>query len=179
MLASSSFFLLCICSYSSQSVHHFLLLWPQGPSRSGTCLEKEVMWSCTSHSCEEPQSGYCFTPGMWFRQWRTFATSVCPPIEQIASENATKEFFATMLLKKHFGSSRNISVNSSKKNHFLHISRRFYPKRLKGLYISGYTFFVSMCVPWESNPQPLRCKRNALPLSHRNTFTNLKNMFPL
>ncbi len=21
----------------------------------------------------------------------------------------------------------------------------------------GYTFFVSTCVPWESNPQPLRC----------------------
>ncbi len=21
-------------------------------------------------------------------------------------------------------------------------------------------FFVSMCVPWESNPQPLRCQRN-------------------
>ncbi len=22
---------------------------------------------------------------------------------------------------------------------------------------SGYIFFVSMCVPWELNPQPLRC----------------------
>ncbi len=22
---------------------------------------------------------------------------------------------------------------------------------------SGYTFLTSMCVPWESNPQPLRC----------------------
>ncbi len=30
-------------------------------------------------------------------------------------------------------------------------SRRFYPKRLK--LHSGYRFFVSMCVPWESNPQ--------------------------
>ncbi len=29
-----------------------------------------------------------------------------------------------------------------------------------------------MCVPWESNPQPLRCNRNALPLSHRNTGTH-------
>ncbi len=27
-------------------------------------------------------------------------------------------------------------------------------------------FFISMCVPWELNPQ-----RNALPLSHRNTYT--------
>ncbi len=34
-------------------------------------------------------------------------------------------------------------------------SRRFYPKRLT--VYSGYTFFVSTCVPWESNPQPLRC----------------------
>ncbi len=34
-------------------------------------------------------------------------------------------------------------------------SRRFYPKRLT--LHSGYTFIVSMCVPWESNPQPLRC----------------------
>ncbi len=36
-------------------------------------------------------------------------------------------------------------------------SRRFYPKRLT--VHSGYTliFFVTMCVPWESNPQPLRC----------------------
>ncbi len=32
-------------------------------------------------------------------------------------------------------------------------SRRFYPKRLT--MHSGYTFFfVSMCVPWELNPQP-------------------------
>ncbi len=44
-------------------------------------------------------------------------------------------------------------------------SRRFYPKRLT--VHSGYTFFVSMCVPWELNPQPLLCQRNALPLSHR------------
>ncbi len=34
--------------------------------------------------------------------------------------------------------------------------RRFYPKRLT--VHSGYTFFfVSTCVPWESNPQPLCC----------------------
>ncbi len=37
--------------------------------------------------------------------------------------------------------------------------------------IQAIQFFVSMCVPWELNPQPLRCKRNALPLSHRNTGT--------
>ncbi len=32
-------------------------------------------------------------------------------------------------------------------------SRRFYPKRLT--VHSGYTFCVSMCVLWESNPRPL------------------------
>ncbi len=31
-------------------------------------------------------------------------------------------------------------------------SRRFYPKRLT--LHSGYTCFITMCVPWESNPQP-------------------------
>ncbi len=39
-------------------------------------------------------------------------------------------------------------------------SRCFYPKRLT--VHSSYTFFVSMCVPWESNPQPLHYLRNAL-----------------
>ncbi len=34
----------------------------------------------------------------------------------------------------------------------LTFNRRFYPKRLTGH--SGYTFFVSMCVLWELNPQP-------------------------
>ncbi len=36
-------------------------------------------------------------------------------------------------------------------------SRRFYPKRLTG-YIQAIHFFFldSTCVPWESNPQPLR-----------------------
>ncbi len=43
-------------------------------------------------------------------------------------------------------------------------SRRFYPKRLT--VHSGYT--LSVCVPWELNPQPLHCEHNALPLSHRN-----------
>ncbi len=44
-------------------------------------------------------------------------------------------------------------------------SRRFYPKQLT--LHSGYTFFVSMCVPWESNPQPLR---NALPEPQEHLF---------
>ncbi len=44
------------------------------------------------------------------------------------------------------------------KNYYICIyafSRCFYPKRLT-VHL-GYTFFVSMCVPWELNPQPLRC----------------------
>ncbi len=31
-------------------------------------------------------------------------------------------------------------------------SRHFYPMQLT--FHSGYTFFISMCVPWELNPQP-------------------------
>ncbi len=50
---------------------------------------------------------------------------------------------------------------------FMHLADAFIQSDLQC--DSGYTFFVSMCVPWESNPQPLRCWRNALPLSHRNT----------
>ncbi len=34
-------------------------------------------------------------------------------------------------------------------------SRRFYPKRLTVYRL--YICIVRMCVPWESNPQPLRC----------------------
>ncbi len=34
-------------------------------------------------------------------------------------------------------------------------TRRFYPKRL--IVHSGYTCIVSMCDPWDSNPQSLRC----------------------
>ncbi len=33
-------------------------------------------------------------------------------------------------------------------------SRRFYPKRLT--MHSDYTFFISMCVPWELNPHPFQ-----------------------
>ncbi len=37
----------------------------------------------------------------------------------------------------------------SEQSYIYAFSRRFYSKRL-----TGYTFFVSMCVPWELNPQP-------------------------
>ncbi len=41
---------------------------------------------------------------------------------------------------------------------YLHLADTFIQSDLQ-----CYTFFfVSMCVPWESNPQPLRCLRNAL-----------------
>ncbi len=36
---------------------------------------------------------------------------------------------------------------------FMHLADAFIQSDIH----SGYTFFVSMCVPWESNPQPLRC----------------------
>ncbi len=69
-------------------------------------------------------------------------------------------FYLLLLLRKD-------ALNGLKflKNIYIYIyiyafSRRFYPKRLE--YIQVIIFFVSMCVPWESNPQPLRCYRNAL-----------------
>ncbi len=40
---------------------------------------------------------------------------------------------------------------------FMHLADAFIQSDLQ--LHSGYTFFISMCVPWESNPQPL---------SHRN-----------
>ncbi len=51
-------------------------------------------------------------------------------------------------------------------------SRRFYPKRLTiafRLYI-----FVSICVPWESNPQPFALLTQCSTIEpHRNTYTNV------
>ncbi len=50
------------------------------------------------------------------------------------------------------------SVSLTQEGLYIYIyafSRCFYPKRLT--VHSGYTVFVSKCVPWESNPQPLRC----------------------
>ncbi len=46
---------------------------------------------------------------------------------------------------QQFGFSLSILIN------IYAFSRRFYPKRLT--VHSGYTFFVSKCVPWELNPQ--------------------------
>ncbi len=51
----------------------------------------------------------------------------------------------------HFALERSENFNSI----YIYIyafSRRFYPKRLT--VHSGYTFFISMCVPWELNPRP-------------------------
>ncbi len=50
-----------------------------------------------------------------------------------------------------FGTNPNVSIFEM----YIYIyafSRCFYPKRLT--VHSGYTCFITMCVPWESNPQP-------------------------
>ncbi len=39
---------------------------------------------------------------------------------------------------------------------FMHLADAFIQSDLQCI-IHGYTFFISMCVPWELNPQPLRC----------------------
>ncbi len=67
----------------------------------------------------------------------------------------------------HWSFSQDCKITTSFYIYIYAFIRRFYPKRLT--VHSGYTFIVSMCVSWESNPQPLRCWRNAPPLSHRNT----------
>ncbi len=67
-------------------------------------------------------------------------------------KGATKQF-----LKNAFGH----SVGPNPKTYLLsskgclviyiyEFSRRFYPKRIQAIYI----YFISMCVPWELNPQP-------------------------
>ncbi len=46
-----------------------------------------------------------------------------------------------------------ITVTYENVNNYIYaFSRRFYPKRLT--VHSGYTCFITMCVPWELNPQP-------------------------
>ncbi len=47
---------------------------------------------------------------------------------------------------------------------FMHLTDGFIQSDLA--IIQVIIFFVSMCVPWKSNPQPLRCWRNALPQTH-------------
>ncbi len=59
--------------------------------------------------------------------------------------------------KYNYAKTVKIIFNYIKKNittiiYIYAFSRRFYPKRLT--VHSGYTVFISMCVPWELNPQP-------------------------
>ncbi len=52
---------------------------------------------------------------------------------------------------------------------FMHLDRRFYPKRLTSC-IQGNTVFISMRVPWESNPQPFALLTQCSTTEpHRNT----------
>ncbi len=54
---------------------------------------------------------------------------------------------------------------------FMHLADAFIQSDLQ--LHSGYTFFISMCVPWESNPQPVvlltQCSTTE---PHRNTQDN-------
>ncbi len=54
------------------------------------------------------------------------------------------------------------ALNNSQTKHlkytFMHLADAFIQSDLPyTLPYSGYTFIVSMCIPWELNPQPLRC----------------------
>ncbi len=78
--------------------------------------------------------------------------------------NCAGFFFRTIdsLPKKMAKIAQDLMVISCNKIHYFYFcftftftftfSRRFYPKRLT--VHSGYTCFITMCVPWESNPQP-------------------------
>ncbi len=48
---------------------------------------------------------------------------------------------------------QNSTVNNTPQFTFMHLADTFIQSDLFRLYIC----IVSMCVPWESNPQPLRC----------------------
>ncbi len=64
--------------------------------------------------------------------------------------------------------------------HYIYIyafSRRFYPKRLT--VHSGYTFFfffISMCVPWESNPQPFALLTQCSTTEPQEHLANLRTL---
>ncbi len=58
---------------------------------------------------------------------------------------------------------------------FMHLAVTFIQSDLQ--YIQAIHILVSTCVPWESNSQPLRCQRNALPLSYRNSTYTLTGHF--
>ncbi len=49
---------------------------------------------------------------------------------------------------------------------FMHLADAFIQSDLQCIQV---IHLLSVCVPWELNPQPLRCKCSSLPLSHRNT----------
>ncbi len=59
-------------------------------------------------------------------------------------------------------------------------SRRFYPKRLT--VHSGYTFFLSVCVPWELNPWPfallMQCSTTE-PQEHSAPFNIVISIFTI
>ncbi len=70
--------------------------------------------------------------------------SKCETIKYIQSKLYNAAYFAWLLIQNS-----DYTVLSA---YIYAFSRRFYPKRLT--MHSGYTCFITMCVPWESNPQP-------------------------
>ncbi len=113
--------------------------------------EHKTMRFCTKHLERQPHAAFHST-----------ATAV----------NWTHRAWWKCFLFRH-GATGGSMAHGKKKPMMFTFIRRFYPKQLTivllAMYYSGCTFFISMCVPWELNPQPSRCYHNALPLSHRNT----------
>ncbi len=93
------------------------------------------------------------------KTWKSFTGSYTCVMQTLTSEMS--KLIHCKPSQCDLSDQKHLSMNVQK-NTFLHkhiyiyvFSRRFYPKQLT--VHSDYTFFVSMCVPWELNPQPFGC----------------------
>ncbi len=89
------------------------------------CQSQNRLWAWESHAINSTVLLPHYMTCFWWKAWQMFVN----------------RFFQTVHLS-----------DSAFLFYIYAFSRRFYPKGLTEH--SGYTFIVSTCVPWESNPQP-------------------------
>ncbi len=80
---------------------------------------------------------------------RQLILSWCPDILSYPSDFSTSAYSACA----HQYYILFLTLNNNITFTFMHLADAFIQSDLH----SGYTFFTIMCVPWELNPQPLRC----------------------
>ncbi len=112
--------------------------------------------------------GFCFLYDMLIEEW-------CICISDVDVRDPDEKSIMTYVAQfLQYSKDASVSDEEMQVSH-THIyiyafSRRFYPKRLTitfSLYI-----FISMCVPWESNPQPFALLTQCSTTEpHRNTHT--------